>query len=368
MWRALRRPLLAGARLLRERARRRVAHEAVVAAGVERQLAARRDGRSPRPRVLSSSRSWLTTSMVRGDSVARSSPATASPRGRDGWSARRAAAGRARRTAPRPAPRACASRRRSSCRAAPAPRRRSRGRPGWRRRGPGAASAPIVDQPLVDLGRSGAGSSAVSGLGQQRGALGIGGQHRLEQAFRPARRLLRHLRRCGPGRQADLAAIGLRARRRSFSRVDLAGAVAARPARCAGRDRRAGSAPSSRVRPAMRRMRSVDARAGSCGAVVAGIRPAVPRRRAQVACAAAPYKARDPAQSQERDHGHRTHPFHHQAGRHAAQPDRQDQRACSRKPACAIVAQKRLRLSQAQAEVLRRAQARGRSTTTWSPS
>ena len=56
-----------------------------------------------------------------------SSPATACLRDRDSWSARRAAAGRARRTARRRAPRACASRRRRTrpgraCAAASKPR------------------------------------------------------------------------------------------------------------------------------------------------------------------------------------------------------------------------------------------------------
>ena len=66
--------------------------------------------------------------------LAGNPPATASLRGRDGWSARPAAAGRARRTARRPAPRACASRRRNRCTAAPAPSA-SKPRPGriWRR-------------------------------------------------------------------------------------------------------------------------------------------------------------------------------------------------------------------------------------------
>ena len=51
------------------------------------------------------------------------------------WWARRGGAGRVRRTARRPAPRACAIHPRNRNMAAPAPPRRSRGRAGWRRRG-----------------------------------------------------------------------------------------------------------------------------------------------------------------------------------------------------------------------------------------
>ena len=116
--------------------------------------------------------------------------ATACLRGRDSWSARRAAAGRARRTAPRRARRACASRRRIPSTGAAARRRRSRGPARIDGRARGRRMRADVGEPRLDLG------DAVRvvrglGLGEQARALGVGGEHDLDQAFRAARRFLR---------------------------------------------------------------------------------------------------------------------------------------------------------------------------------
>ena len=71
-----------------------------------------------------------------------------------------------------------------------------------------------VGEPRLDLGdamRVGRGL----GLGEQRGALGVGGEHDVEQAFRPARRLLRQPPDARARRHADRAVLDARARRRS---------------------------------------------------------------------------------------------------------------------------------------------------------
>ena len=64
------------------------------------------------------------------------------------------------------------------------------------------------------------------GFRQQPGAFPIGGEHRLQQAFRPPRRLLGHDRDAGPGRNADMARIRLQLSGDEAQKGGLAGAVA----------------------------------------------------------------------------------------------------------------------------------------------
>ncbi len=63
-------------------------------------------------------------------------------------------------------------------------------------------------EPLVDLGDA-MRVHGVIGLGEQRLALGVRRQHRLERGRRPARRLLRHIADANPRRRLDLAVVRL---------------------------------------------------------------------------------------------------------------------------------------------------------------
>ena len=96
------------------------------------------------------------------------------------------------------------------------------------------------------------------GLRQKLRALGIGGQHRIEQAVRAAGRFLRH-RADAPARGlGDLAEIGLEPRRRiSLSSVDLPAPL--RPTRPMRRPAgRRADAPAKISRPAIRYGEVVD--------------------------------------------------------------------------------------------------------------
>ena len=109
--------------------------ERVIAAGIERHLAALQV-QDVVDDIVEQVALVADDQHRRPVGLAGNSPATASPRGRDGSTARRAAAGPARRRARRRARPASASRRRSCRAAAAAPPRRSRGRRGCARRGP----------------------------------------------------------------------------------------------------------------------------------------------------------------------------------------------------------------------------------------
>ena len=65
------------------------------------------------------------------------------------------------------------------------------------------------------------------GLGQQARALLVGGEHELDQALRPARRLLRHPADAGRARHVDAAVVGLQLAGDQAQQRGLAGAVAA---------------------------------------------------------------------------------------------------------------------------------------------
>ncbi len=83
-----------------------------------------------------------------------------------------------------------------------------------------------VGEPLVDVGDA-AGIVRGLGLRQQPRALRVGGEHDLEQALGPARRLLRHPADAGRARQVDAAVVGLQLARDQAQQRGLAGAVAA---------------------------------------------------------------------------------------------------------------------------------------------
>jgi hypothetical protein len=82
------------------------------------------------------------------------------------------------------------------------------------------------DEAFVDFAHAVAVGVAL-GLGQQGGALGIGGQHGFQQAFRPGGGFLRHMAHAGALGQADLAAIRLDLAGDGLQQGGLAGAVAA---------------------------------------------------------------------------------------------------------------------------------------------
>ena len=148
-------------------------------------------------------------------------------RGRGGWSARRAAAGRARRTARRPAPRACASRRRTRGRAAVCGCRVEAEAGQDRAARAGAAWAPMSAS-RVWISAMRCGIVRGLGLGQQRACAPVGGQHGVDQALRPARRLLRHACRCALARgQGDAAVVGVQLAGDQLQQGRLARAVAA---------------------------------------------------------------------------------------------------------------------------------------------
>ena len=112
----------------------------------------------------------------------------------------------------------------------------------------GALSAPMARRrSWISPRRARVRGPAALDLGQQRGALRVRLQHRVEQAERAARRFLRHMAEAGAGGQADLAAI----RRTIARRRPAAGWTCRR--RCAPPARRAGPGPRrGRRRPAGR--------------------------------------------------------------------------------------------------------------------
>ena len=117
--------------------------EVVVAAGVEVELAVLAGAGCASHRVVQQLAVVADDDARCAGISSAAPPATARLPGRGSWSARRAAAGRARRTGRRPAPRASASRRRTRPSAGPGRRWRSPGPPGSRRRATGARSASI---------------------------------------------------------------------------------------------------------------------------------------------------------------------------------------------------------------------------------
>ena len=121
----------------------------------------------------------------------------------------------------------------------------------------GALSAPMaIRRSWISAERVRVRRRARSSLGQQRGALGIRGQHRVEQAVAARPALPAPHGRCGRGRPG-----GSRRHRAASSPViasqqgGLAGAVAADQPDACRPGSTARSAPSSRARPAMRRVR-----------------------------------------------------------------------------------------------------------------
>ena len=83
-----------------------------------------------------------------------------------------------------------------------------------------------IGQPGLDFGDAG-GVGGVFGLGQKAGAFGIGGQHRVQNAGRGPRRLLRDAADAGAGRQADGAAVQMQLVPDQLEQRRLAGAVRA---------------------------------------------------------------------------------------------------------------------------------------------
>ncbi len=160
------------------------------------------------------------------------SPATASLPGRGGWSARRAAAGRGRRTARWPAPRACASRRRIprtgrgwAASSKPRPARMAAARAG-------AASAPMARRrSWISARRCGFGGV---GLREQGEAFGVALQHGVQQGgvagrAPPARRW-----RCGRGRRGGCRRRPAASRRRWRAAAWTCRRRCGRPGRCGG--------------------------------------------------------------------------------------------------------------------------------------
>ena len=146
-------------------------------------------------------------------------------RGRDSCSARRAAAHRARQTAPPPAPPACASRPTAPSRADRSDRRRSRGPPG---------SAPPAPAPNARRCRPAASGCRRCGRDPSHGrppregrALEVGRQHGIDQAPFAGRCFLRHRADAGMARHADRAGIRHRVAEDQPQQRRLADAVAA---------------------------------------------------------------------------------------------------------------------------------------------
>ena len=83
-----------------------------------------------------------------------------------------------------------------------------------------------VGEALVDVGDA-AGIVRRLRLGQQARALLVGGEHELDQAFRPARRFLRHPADAGGAGHVDAAVVGLQLARDQAQQRGLARAVAA---------------------------------------------------------------------------------------------------------------------------------------------
>ena len=167
-------------------------------------------------------------------------PATACLRDRDSWSARRAAAGRARRTAPRRAPPACASRRRiprtarccSACEK-PRPARIAAARAG-------AECAPMSAS-RVWISAMRCGSCAVSASASSAVRSRVGREHDVDQAFRAVRRLLREPADARARRQLIAPLLGRDLAGDRAEQRGLAGAVAAdQPDARAGRHARRG--------------------------------------------------------------------------------------------------------------------------------
>ena len=97
-----------------------------------------------------------------------------------------------------------------------------------------------VGEPRVDLGDA-VRVGGVLGLVQQRGALGVGRQHGVEQALRPVRRLLRHHAEAGIARQVDAAGFAVQLAGDDLQQGRLAGAVAPdQPGMMPGRQRQRG--------------------------------------------------------------------------------------------------------------------------------
>ena len=71
------------------------------------------------------------------------------------------------------------------------------------------------------------GSVGVLGLVEQAGALGVGGEHPVEDAFLAARRLLRHVADARDARHGDRAHVGREVAGDDLQQRRLAGAVAA---------------------------------------------------------------------------------------------------------------------------------------------
>ena len=201
--------------------------------GVTVMLAAVEDARSPATARSSSPRSWLRPAARRRGSGRARPPATAWPPGRGGWSARRAAAGRARRTARWRAPRASASRRRIRQPGAPAPPRRSPGRRGWRRRGQGrhrrrSRAGVRGSRRAGAVGRCSASASRAS-------ALGVALQHGVQQASRsPAGASCATVRDARRGRRGGCRRRPAAARRRSRAAGWTCRRRCGRPGRCGG--------------------------------------------------------------------------------------------------------------------------------------
>ena len=215
--------------------------------------------------LLSRSRSWLMTIDGVRDSARDSPPARACLRDRGSWSARRAAAGRARQNSTA----ASATRMRQppensrAGRAAAPPA--SKPRPGEDRGGARRARhARRCRRAGSGCRRCGAGRWRVSASRQERGALGIGREHDVDQAARgrpapPARRRPMRARLRHADRSPPSGAISPAMARNSV--VLPAPLRPTRPTRapagiCA-------EAPSNRRRPAMRSDEVVDGEHGA---------------------------------------------------------------------------------------------------------
>ena len=122
---------------------------------------------------------------------------------------------------------ACASRRRIPRRRAAGRRARSRGRRGSRPRAPGAACAPMSAS-RVWISAMRWGSRSVSASRQQRGALGVGGEHDVDAASRgPSGASCASRPMRARGGNCDAAALGRDLAGDHAEQRGLAGAVAA---------------------------------------------------------------------------------------------------------------------------------------------
>ena len=94
------------------------------------------------------------------------------------------------------------------------------------RRAGGGGVGIDIGEPHVDLGDA-VGVGGGFGFGQQAAALGVGGQHDVDQAFRATGRFLRDPADAGALGQADVAIVGRELAGDQAQQGGLAGAIAA---------------------------------------------------------------------------------------------------------------------------------------------